>query len=165
MNRKMTLRCHAKINLSLDVTGKREDGYHTLESIFQSVTVYDILTVSVQDGSGIVLRCSVPGLPCDERNLAYRAAQAMLEASGKKCSHCPSTANARYRPAQDCSSQSRMCCSRGASACSTQVRSSRCPVCGCTPRSAAYSCPDSTRRCSPYSQSCREHRGGLLPVR
>ncbi len=85
MNRKMTLRCHAKINLSLDVTGKREDGYHTLESIFQSVTVYDILTVSVQDGSGIVLRCSVPGLPCDERNLAYRAAQAMLEASGKKC--------------------------------------------------------------------------------
>ncbi|MBQ8010227.1 MAG: 4-(cytidine 5'-diphospho)-2-C-methyl-D-erythritol kinase [Oscillospiraceae bacterium] len=82
----MTIRCNAKINLSLDVTGKREDGYHTLESIFQSVTVYDILTVGVSSGSGITLRCSIPALPCDERNLAYRAAQAMLEASGKKCS-------------------------------------------------------------------------------
>lgn len=86
MNQKMTIRCNAKINLSLDVTGKREDGYHTLESIFQSVTVYDILTVGVSSGSGITLRCSIPALPCDERNLAYRAAQAMLEASGKKCS-------------------------------------------------------------------------------
>ncbi|MBE6848597.1 MAG: 4-(cytidine 5'-diphospho)-2-C-methyl-D-erythritol kinase [Ruminococcus sp.] len=85
MNRKIRLRCHAKINLSLDVTGRREDGYHTLESIFQSVTVYDILTVSVQSGNGIVLRCNVAGLPCDERNLAYRAAQAMLEESGIAC--------------------------------------------------------------------------------
>lgn len=81
----MTLRCNAKINLSLDVTGKREDGYHTLESIFQSVAVYDILTVSVKEGSGISLHCNISALPCDERNLAYRAAQAMLEESGRKC--------------------------------------------------------------------------------
>ncbi len=85
MNKTMKLRCNAKINLSLDVTGRREDGYHTLESIFQSVAVYDILTVSVQAGSGIVLRCNIPGLPRDERNLAYRAAQAMLKASEKSC--------------------------------------------------------------------------------
>lgn len=85
MRKSMKLRCNAKINLSLDVTGKREDGYHTLESIFQSVAVYDILTVSVQTGSGIVLRCNVPALPRDARNLAYRAAQAMLEASGREC--------------------------------------------------------------------------------
>ncbi len=84
MEQRIRLRCNAKINLSLDVTGKREDGYHTLESIFQSVTVYDILTVSVRPGSGITLRCSAPGLPCDERNLAYRAAQEMLKASGKE---------------------------------------------------------------------------------
>ncbi|MBE6850866.1 MAG: 4-(cytidine 5'-diphospho)-2-C-methyl-D-erythritol kinase [Ruminococcus sp.] len=85
MKKTMKLRCNAKINLSLDVTGRREDGYHTLKSIFQSVAVYDILTVSVQAGSGIVLRCNIPALPRDERNLAYRAAQAMLEASGKEC--------------------------------------------------------------------------------
>lgn len=86
MAKKMKLRCNAKINLSLDVTGKREDGYHTLESIFQSVTVYDVMTVSVQNGSGITLRCNVPGLPRDERNLAYRAAQLMLEESGREVS-------------------------------------------------------------------------------
>ncbi len=85
MNRKMKLRCNAKVNLSLDVTGRRADGYHTLESIFQTISVYDILTVSVQDGSGIVLRCNVHGLPCDERNLAHRAAKAFLEATGREC--------------------------------------------------------------------------------
>ncbi len=86
MEKKIKLRCNAKINLSLDVTGTRADGYHTLESIFQSVSVYDILTVSVKEGSGIEMRCSAAGLPTDERNLAYRAAQAMLKASGKTCS-------------------------------------------------------------------------------
>ncbi len=81
----MKLRCAAKINLSLDVTGKREDGYHTLESIFQTVGVYDILSVSVEEGEGITLTCDVPEIPCDERNLAYRAAKAILDASGKEC--------------------------------------------------------------------------------
>ncbi len=81
----MTLRCAAKINLSLDVTGKREDGYHTLESIFQTVGVYDILSVSIEDGEGIAVTCDTPGVPCDERNLAYRAAKAILDASGTQC--------------------------------------------------------------------------------
>lgn len=85
MAKTMKLRCNAKINLSLDVTGRREDGYHTLESIFQSVSVYDILSVSVRNGSGIFLTCNIAGIPRDERNLAYRAAQLMLEESGKEC--------------------------------------------------------------------------------
>jgi 4-diphosphocytidyl-2-C-methyl-D-erythritol kinase len=79
----MKLRCAAKINLSLDVTGRRQDGYHTLESIFQSVSVYDILTVTAEEGSGIVLTCDIPHIPLDERNLAYKAAAAMLKAAGK----------------------------------------------------------------------------------
>lgn len=79
----MTLRCAAKINLSLDVTGKREDGYHTLESIFQSVSVYDFITITVQEGSGIELSCNIPYIPCNEKNLAYRAAATFLEVSGK----------------------------------------------------------------------------------
>lgn len=85
MAKTLKVRCNAKINLSLDVTGRRDDGYHTLESIFQSVSVYDILTVSVQEGNGIFLSCNIAGIPKDERNLAYRAAQLMLEESGKEC--------------------------------------------------------------------------------
>lgn len=85
MERMIKLRCNAKINLSLDVTGRREDGYHTLESIFQTISVYDILSVSVKNGSGIFLTCSIAGIPKDERNLAYRAAQLMLQESGKEC--------------------------------------------------------------------------------
>ncbi len=85
MGKSLTIKCAAKINLSLDVTGRREDGYHTLESIFQSVGVYDTLKITVQEGEGISLSCNVPYIPRDERNLAYRAAKAFLEASGKQC--------------------------------------------------------------------------------
>lgn len=80
--KQMTLRAAAKINLSLDVTGRREDGYHTLASIFQSVDVYDTIELTAQEGEGITLACEVSGVPCDERNLAWRAAQALLDAAG-----------------------------------------------------------------------------------
>ncbi len=82
MNKKISLLCAAKINLSLDVTGKRPDGYHTLDSIFQTVSVYDKLEIAVADGKGITLECNIASVPCDEKNLAYRAAQAFSEISG-----------------------------------------------------------------------------------
>lgn len=85
MEKTLTLRCAAKINLSLDVTGRREDGYHTLESIFQSVGVYDTLKLTVTEGEGISLSCNVPYIPRDERNLAYRAAAAFLAECGRQC--------------------------------------------------------------------------------
>ena len=81
---RLKLLCAAKINLSLDVTGKLPNGYHTLDSIFQSVSVYDTLTLTVTDGDGIELSCDTPGIPCDERNLAWRAAQAYLDAANRK---------------------------------------------------------------------------------
>lgn len=84
MKKYIRLRCAAKLNLSLDVTGKREDGYHTLDSIFQSVDVYDTIEMTVEDGEGITLACQQPGIPCDERNLAWKAAKAFLEASGRQ---------------------------------------------------------------------------------
>ncbi|MCR5718044.1 MAG: 4-(cytidine 5'-diphospho)-2-C-methyl-D-erythritol kinase [Oscillospiraceae bacterium] len=80
--KRLQLKAAAKINLSLDVTGKRPDGYHTLESIFQSVTVYDTIDLTVEDGEGISLTCDVPDVPCDERNLAWKAAQALLDTCG-----------------------------------------------------------------------------------
>lgn len=76
--------CAAKINLSLDVTGKRPDGYHTLESIFQTVGVYDEITLSREQTPGIAMRCNKKSIPCDDTNLAWKAAQAILDASGKK---------------------------------------------------------------------------------
>lgn len=83
MRRQAEIRCAAKLNLSLDVTGRREDGYHTLDSIFQSVDVYDILTLTVTDGDGIALHCDTPGVPCDESNLAWKAAAQFLAAAGQ----------------------------------------------------------------------------------
>lgn len=82
MNKKITLLCAAKINLSLDVTGKKENGYHTLDSIFQTVSVYDKLEITLTELEGITLECDKQGIPCDERNLAYRAGEAFLKESG-----------------------------------------------------------------------------------
>ena len=73
------IEARAKINLTLDVTGKREDGYHLVEMVMQSVDLHDDVRVTVVRGEkkprGIVLSCSLPFLPTDERNLAYRAAE------------------------------------------------------------------------------------------
>ena len=82
--KQLTLHTAAKINLSLDVTGRRPDGYHTLESIFQSVDIYDTITLTAADGDGISLSCDAPNVPCDERNLAWKAAEALLLASDKR---------------------------------------------------------------------------------
>ena len=81
MNKKITLLCAAKINLSLDVTGKKENGYHTLDSIFQTVSVYDRLEITLTEQKGIALECDKQEIPCDERNLAYRAGEAFLKES------------------------------------------------------------------------------------
>ena len=82
----MTVRlyAYAKINLFLDVTGKRADGYHDIRSLMQTVSLCDTVTVSAEDMTDptITLTCNKEELPCDERNLAYRAALAFYEAVG-----------------------------------------------------------------------------------
>lgn len=78
----VTLKVSAKINLSLDVTGKREDGYHEIESIFQSVGIYDTITVKRREDEKIVITCSDPDVPCDERNIAHKAARLFFEDTG-----------------------------------------------------------------------------------
>ncbi len=72
------LKACAKINFFLEITGKRPDGYHTLETVFQTVSLADELTFS--PGSALRLRCSDPTLPVDERNLVMRAALKLQEA-------------------------------------------------------------------------------------
>ena len=63
----------AKINLTLDVVGRREDGYHLLRSVMQTVDLYDVVTVTGADSGGIRLICD-GGIPADNSNTAYRAA-------------------------------------------------------------------------------------------
>ena len=81
-NGKMMIKARAKINLTLDVTGRRPDGYHTVQMVMQSLALHDDVTVSIAPGAaahGIVLTCSRADLPADEDNLAYRAAALFYE--------------------------------------------------------------------------------------
>ena len=77
---KIRVRAHAKINLYLDVIGKREDGYHNLETIFHSIGLHDDVIIRKQETKGIKVYCDHPGIPCDPRNLAYQAAQLLSDA-------------------------------------------------------------------------------------
>lgn len=73
------VRANAKINLSLDITGKREDGYHELDSVMMSVGVYDTLTFKKTDTPGIELACTSDGIPLDRTNIIYKCAEALFE--------------------------------------------------------------------------------------
>lgn len=72
----------AKLNLYLGIHGLRDDGYHELETVFQSIELQDQVSISVHDKGGISLRCNKRFLPTDQRNLAYKAALAFFEAAG-----------------------------------------------------------------------------------
>lgn len=74
----MTIKAYAKINLFLDITGRLPNGYHTLNTVMRQIGLYDLVTVSVSEGSGISLTCNDPLIPCDGRNIAGKAAQAFL---------------------------------------------------------------------------------------
>ena len=80
------IEARAKINLTLDVTGKREDGYHLVKMVMQSVDLHDDVRVTIVRGEkkprGIVLSCSMPFLPTDSSNLAYRAAELFYKETG-----------------------------------------------------------------------------------
>lgn len=74
----MEFKAYAKINLSLDVTGVRGDGYHLLKMIMQSIDLYDVIRVE-KSKKGINLRCSIDTIPVDNRNIAYRAAELFIK--------------------------------------------------------------------------------------
>ena len=79
---KIRVRAHAKINLYLDVVGKREDGYHNLKTIFHSIGLHDDIIISKGETKDITVHCEHPSVPCDSRNLAYQAAQLLSGAAG-----------------------------------------------------------------------------------
>lgn len=69
----------AKLNLTLDVLGKREDGYHDLKSVMQTISIRDDVEIDVGTGKPWSLECSVEGIPCDETNLAWKAAKVFCD--------------------------------------------------------------------------------------
>ncbi len=74
-------RSYAKINLYLDVLNQREDGYHNIETVFQTVSLHDDLVFTPHD-EGIHLYCDNSDVPLDERNLIHRAARLLQEQTG-----------------------------------------------------------------------------------
>ena len=79
------LNCYAKINLTLDIGAKRQDGYHDITTIMQSISLCDKVTISTNNSGKITLSCNVDGVPCDERNIAYKCAAAFYNAYNTEC--------------------------------------------------------------------------------
>jgi 4-diphosphocytidyl-2-C-methyl-D-erythritol kinase len=84
MAKRFELLTPAKINLFLRITGRRPDGYHELDSLFLPVSIFDRIVVEATAAaeSSVSLRCNWPEMPLDGRNLAVRAAERMMAATG-----------------------------------------------------------------------------------
>jgi len=79
-NNRIVLHAPAKINLFLQVMGRRSDGYHDLETWMQKLDLYDTITLETGPGAGIEFSCDVPGIPVGEDNLAVKAAMMFFSA-------------------------------------------------------------------------------------
>lgn len=82
--REVTEKAYAKINISLDVTGKRSDGYHDMLMVMQTVTLCDNVTVELVETEKSYAICNLPFVPGDERNLTVRAANKFFEKLGRQ---------------------------------------------------------------------------------
>jgi 4-diphosphocytidyl-2-C-methyl-D-erythritol kinase len=74
-----TVRAHAKINLDLRVLGTRPDGFHELRTVFQAISLHDVITCIPRPGP-FAIECASPGVPLDRTNLVWRAAEALWRA-------------------------------------------------------------------------------------
>ncbi|MBQ0104509.1 MAG: 4-(cytidine 5'-diphospho)-2-C-methyl-D-erythritol kinase [Armatimonadetes bacterium] len=68
----MTFRSYSKINFTLEVGSKRADGYHSLESIVQTISLYDTISIERADNPEIRITCSHASVPTDEKNTVYK---------------------------------------------------------------------------------------------
>lgn len=76
----MKVKVAAKINLMLDILKRLENGYHSLFMIMQSVDLYDTITVEKNTENKIIIKCDTEGVPCSEKNIAYKCAKAFFNA-------------------------------------------------------------------------------------
>ena len=75
----MFIKAYAKVNLGLDIIGKREDGYHLLKMIMQTVDLYDEIEINKSDDNKISIKCNISYVPVDNRNLMYKAAVLFMD--------------------------------------------------------------------------------------
>lgn len=85
MAKSLLIHAHAKINLYLNVTGKRPDGFHNLQTVFHSIQLHDDVILRPLARQEILIRCDHPLVPCDTRNLGYQAAQLLMNHTGIMC--------------------------------------------------------------------------------
>lgn len=78
----LTLQSPAKINLRLEVLGKRADGYHDLKMVMCRISLFDEVTLTLNDDNNISVVCDNNSVPCEEENIAWKAASAFKKASG-----------------------------------------------------------------------------------
>ena len=75
----VVIKARAKINITLDVAGRRDDGYHFVKMLMQTIALYDTVTVKKVPKKGIWVSCDVRWVPCNEKNLAYKAAKLIMD--------------------------------------------------------------------------------------
>src|SRR6185503_2245900 len=80
--RAVSVRAHAKINLDLRVLGTRLDGFHELRTVFQAIALHDEIQCVPREGA-FAIECDVPGVPCDQTNLIWRAGDALAQSLGR----------------------------------------------------------------------------------
>lgn len=88
MKKEIKIKCPAKINLTLEILNKREDGFHNIQSVMQTISLFDILTIKIEESDNFEIKLSGTSdeIPYDERNLVYKAA--MLFAEEIKKANC-----------------------------------------------------------------------------
>lgn len=74
----------AKLNLYLKVVGKRDDGYHFIESIMQTVSLFDVIEMELINKDNILITCDDENIPCDKSNIAYKCAFELFKYVGIK---------------------------------------------------------------------------------
>ncbi len=79
MNQRLELKALAKINLGLDVLGQRENGYHDVRMIMQTIYLYDNVILQKTENPGIHLKTNLSFLPVDDKNIAYKAAKLLMD--------------------------------------------------------------------------------------
>jgi 4-diphosphocytidyl-2-C-methyl-D-erythritol kinase len=77
----ISIRSYAKINWTLDILFRREDGFHEIRTIYQTVSLFDRLHIA-QAGDSIEIVCADPRVPCDSSNVVFKAANLLREAAG-----------------------------------------------------------------------------------
>ncbi len=78
-------KAYAKLNISLDVTERRPDGFHNMVMVMQTISLSDELEIALNDSGAVSASTNVSYIPSDEQNLAVKAARAYLKAVGESC--------------------------------------------------------------------------------